>query len=152
MKTAPRLPEPSANFYPTVFRSLNGGLEYVLDAFPTLYKRALAEIQNYFIDDELRLVIDTFNATMLTPGLAGQHIGISVADAIALDSIDRKWGIDADQLIAKIAKLTTFQSACLEIWANGFWYAKDSQKKTLDIDTHIRIINPENKKTTDEED
>ena len=136
--TAPRISEQSAAFYPTVFRSLNSGLEYTLDAFPTLYRRALAEIKDIFIEAELKLIIDVFNATRLTAGIAGQHIGINVSDGIALDGLDTKWDIDAGQINAKITNLTSFQAACLEIWANGFWYSDENSKNDLDIDAHVK--------------
>lgn len=124
--TAPRIGEQSAKFYTSVFQSLNWGLEFTADAFPVLYRRTLHDLKGRFTRGELSLMIDVFNATALMPGLAGQHLDANVADGIDLDRLDEKWKIDGAALNAKIAALTIFQAACLEIWANGFWYRADA--------------------------
>lgn len=129
--TAPRIGEASAKFYQGVFSSLNAGLEYTADAFPVLYRRTLHDLRGTFTRGELNLMSDIFNTTALTPQLAGQHLAATVADGIALDRQDAKWEIDGPALNAKIAALTIFQAACLEIWANGFW----DPEAPLDIET-----------------
>jgi hypothetical protein len=123
--TAPRIGDRSADFYPSIFPSLNGGLEYVADTFPALYRNTLEHLRRNFSPGELMLMIDVFNATALTPQLAGQHLVLQVHDGIKLDRLDHKWEIDGKELINKLAELTIFESACLEIWANGFWYGKN---------------------------
>lgn len=122
-KVNPHISDQSAQFYTDNFRSRNAGTEYALDAFPPLYKRTMVHLEKHFNAGELMLIIDTFNATALTPALAGQHIEASVADAIELDGLDKKWDVDGRRLITKIADLTVFEAACIEIWANGYWYA-----------------------------
>jgi hypothetical protein len=131
--TAPRIGEQSAKFYPSVFSSLNAGQEYTADAFPVLYRRTLHDLRGTFSRGELMLMIDVFNATALMPALAGQHIGATVADGIDLDHLDQKWEIDGAALNTKIAALSIFQAACLEIWANGFWY-RQNPEEPLDIE------------------
>lgn len=138
--TAPRISDQSAEFYPGVFRTLNAGLEYTIAAFPALYRRALAEIKGMFSRNELMLVIDVFNGTMLTAGMAGQHVVISVSDGTNLDHMDGKWSIEAQELICKLRGLTSFQAACLELWANGFWYAKNNQFNMPNIDDHVEML------------
>ncbi|MDD2657214.1 MAG: hypothetical protein PHD04_00950 [Candidatus Pacebacteria bacterium] len=123
--TSPRISETSAKFYPSVFPSRNAGLEYTADAFPALYRHTLHDLKGSFTRGELMLMIDVFNSTALTPIMAGQQLDIQVADGIALDHLDEKWKIDGAALNAKIAGLSIFQSACLEIWANGFWYRQE---------------------------
>jgi hypothetical protein len=122
IKTAPRISDKSAEYIPTQFATLNAGLEYLVDAWPTLHRRALG-VRGRFSAAELSLIVDVFNATALTPALAGQQLSISVADGIVLDGLAGKWDVDGGVLNAKIAGLTSFQAAALEIWANGFWYA-----------------------------
>jgi hypothetical protein len=123
IKTAPRISDKSGEYLPTQFSSVNAGLEYLADSWPTLHRRALGEIRGRFTAPELSLIVDVFNATSLTPALAGQQLAISVADGIALDGLGAKWAIDGPALNAKIAELTSSQASALEIWANGFWYA-----------------------------
>lgn len=123
--TAPRIGEQAAKFYPSVFPSLNAGLEYTADAMPGLYRRTLHDLRGTFTRGELMLIVDVFNATALTSGMAGQQLDIQVADGIALDSLATKWEIEGAALNAKIAALPIFTAACLEIWASGFWYCQD---------------------------
>jgi hypothetical protein len=137
--TAPRIGDKSAEFYPGLFQSLNWGLEYTLDAFPALYRRTLHDLKGKFSRGELCLMIDVFNATALTPQLAGQQIGANVADGIELDHLDEKWEIDGDALNAKIDALTIFEASCLEIWANGFWY-RSNPEEPLDIETWVKQL------------
>jgi hypothetical protein len=123
-KTAPRIGDKSAEFYTGHFSSLNAGMEYTADAFPALYRRTMHALRGRFSRGELMLMLDVFNATALTPGIAGQQIDANVADGIAMDRLDEKWEIDGNALNLKIRGLTFFESACLEIWSNGFWYGK----------------------------
>ena len=127
--TAPRIDSKAAEFYPGVFSSLNAGMIYVIEAFPDVYRRTLHGLRGQFARGELMLLIDVFNATMLTPGHAGQHLLIQVEDGIDLDKLDEKWGVTKGDLVAKIERLPLFSLACLEIWANGFWYRQTQPKE-----------------------
>jgi hypothetical protein len=136
-KVNPNISDLSAEFYDNNFRSRNAGCEYALNAFPALYKHTMRRLKGYFEQSELKLIIDIFNATMLSPGLAGQHIGASVVDSIELDGTDKKWDINGKKLIKKINDLTPFEAACIELWANGFWYATDD---TPDLDEYLKQL------------
>ena len=119
--TAPRISDKAATFYYTVFSSLNAGLEFTADAFPTLYKRALHEIKGKFSVSELMFVVDVHDGNAMTPGNFGQAVYGSCVDGIDLYGLDVKWEIARDNLIRKIESLTSFQAAALEMWANAFW-------------------------------
>ena len=107
--------------YKSLSGSVQGGALYVLDAFPALYQRTLADMRGIFSEAELSLILDIHNGTLLTPGIAGQHIGIAVRDSIELDGSDKKWDIDGPALISKVEQLPIFSRACLELWAVGYW-------------------------------
>ena len=130
---APHISEASAKFYAENFTTLHAGSTYALDSFPTLYRRAFHDLKGVFSEPELMLMIDVFNSTALMPQLAGQHLEIQVADGIKLDGLDEKWKIDKKEMLKKIAALPIFSLACLEIWANGFWYADENGKKDKDL-------------------
>lgn len=136
IKTAPRIPENSAEILSATFASLNAGAEYVLSAWPALYRHTLDGLRGKLSRGELLLIVDVFNATALTPHIAGQQLDIQVADGINLDNLDAKWKIDGAALNAKIAALPIFAAACLEIWANGLWYGGDPDRE-LDIEAHV---------------
>jgi hypothetical protein len=125
-KVNPLISYQSSEFFSNHFRSRNAGCEYALNSWPMLFKRTLKQTKKRFSPSELKLIIDTFNGTILPPGLAGQHLEVQVVDSIELDGNDKKWKINGKDLIGKINKLSLFESACLEVWAKGFWYAERS--------------------------
>ena len=134
-KLAPRIWTRSADWYKQTFTSLNAGVEFTLQAVPVLYRISIErELKGKFSKNELMLILDIGNGSILTPAFSGQAIGIQVQDSIALDKIDGKWKINGDKLIEKLANLTIFQAACLEIWASAFWERHES----LNIEKYVK--------------
>ena len=123
-KTSPRIEDQSREFLSTNFSTLNAGAEYVLDGFPMLYNRALHEMRGRFSSAELSFLVEAFKETKLSPQLAGQQFKIFCDDAITFRKLDEKWKIKSDVFLKKIEDITSFQMACLEIWAKKFWFAK----------------------------
>lgn len=120
-KTAPRISDKSAALYKSIFGNTNAGMEYIGDAFPALYRHAIDDLRGKFTRGELMLMIDVCNGLWLTPMMAGQHMISQVSDGIALDGLDEKWEVDGKELNKKIADLTIFEAACLELWVQAFW-------------------------------
>jgi len=118
----PRIGPQTEKWLEAVFSAKHPGAEYVLDMTPPLYSRTLDRLKGRFTGGELSLMIDVFNSTALTPQLAGQHLTKQCVDGMALDKLDEKWEVDKKGFIEKLKSLTIFEAACLEIWANGFWY------------------------------
>jgi hypothetical protein len=123
-KISPRIEGQSQDFLSKNFNTLNAGAEYVLDGFPMLYNRALHETRAHFSVNELSFLVEAFKETKLSPQLAGQQFKIFCDDAITFRKLDDKWKIKSDEFLKKIEGLTSFQMACLEIWAKKFWFAK----------------------------
>ena len=123
-KISPRVEDQSREFLSTNFSTLNAGAEYVLDGFPMLYNRALYEMRGYFSDGELSFLVEAFKETKLSPQLAGQQLKIFCDDAMTFRKLDDKWKIKGDAFLKKVEDITSFQIACLEIWAKKFWFAK----------------------------
>jgi hypothetical protein len=121
MKIGPRISESAGAWLGQNFSSRNAGAEYVLEAFPECYRRTMYDLKGRFSAGELSLLIDTFNSTMLSPRLAGQHLALSAHDSMILDGTDQKWSVDREGFEAKIAALSFFECAALEIWVKAFW-------------------------------
>lgn len=136
-KVNPSISDMSSDFYGETFKSRNAGCEYVLDAIPTLYKRTMRSLKGRFDPNELKLIIGTFNSTLLSPSFAGQQINGKVIDSIKLDAMDKEYDINGDVLTKKIEALTQFECACLELWANGYWYAHD---KLPDLEEYVNSM------------
>ena len=126
---APRLSPGLQKWILEHFDNLHAGASYILEAWPIAYRRTLLDIKGRFSEGELSLLIDVFNGTLLTPGMAGQHLLVSASDGIALDSLHEKWNVEADGFLGRLHELTTFQATSLEIWARGFWISGQHRKK-----------------------
>ena len=118
----PRIGPQTEKWLEETFSARHPGAEYVLEMMPALYSRTLADLKGRFAQGELSLMIDVFNGTMLTSHIAGQHLTINCVDGMELDKLDEKWEVEKEKFIEKLKELTIFEAACLEIWANGFWY------------------------------
>ena len=123
-KISPRIEDQSRVYLSSHFSTLNAGAEYVLDGIPMLYNRALHEMRGHFGEAELSFLVEAFKETKLSPQLAGQQFKIFCDDAITFRQLDAKWRINSDAFLKKVEDLTSFQMACLEIWAKKFWFAK----------------------------
>lgn len=107
------------------FREIFGkpitGEQFVLNAFPGLYRRAMFDLKGRFSEAELCLILDVFNGLKIQPEMSSQHIIANVGDGCDMNGLDEKWGISKPELILKLAQLSIFHLACLEIWAQNFW-------------------------------
>ena len=122
---SPRVFEETQEFYGQIFESINAGAEFILEAFPGLYQRTIHDLKGKFTRGELMLMIDVMNGTAIMPQHSGFTIGANVADGIALDHLGEKWKVEAWPLNKKMADLTNFDRACLELWALAFWSQDD---------------------------
>jgi hypothetical protein len=132
---SPRLDEKTRFFYSSLGGSLNAAAEYVLQAFPGLYRRTLHDMRGRFARAELLLMVDVCNGLWLTPGFAGQHMEAQVTDGIDLDALDKKWGVEKKTILGKLAALSTWEAACLEMWICGFWKTHD--RSNLNVESYI---------------
>lgn len=122
---SPRVFEETQKFYADHFDSINAGCEYILEAFPELYSHTIHAMRGKFTRGELMLCIDVMNGHWYNPPGAGQEMTPNVSDGIALDHVDAKWKIDGSVLNQKLAGLSIFERACLEIWIQAFWAQDD---------------------------
>lgn len=136
VKVTPRISEKTAEELKRVFPSLNAGCEYVLESWLQLYRLTIHKLKGHFSRGELLLMVDVMNGTYLTPGIAGQHLDINVADGISLDKLDEKWSIDGPELNKKIAELTIYEAACMEWWIQAFW----NQKEHGNLDEYVEDL------------
>ena len=124
----PRLSDEAAKWYESNFDTRGGGAEFILEAFPILYKRTLGELRGKFSAGEISLLIDTFNSTMITPRLLGQSLELCADDSMRLDRTDEKWSVAPSAFLAKLRALTHFERSCLEIFVRAFWESGEWEK------------------------
>ena len=134
-KIGPRVDDEVYDSYVRIpaFKSSNAGVEYAMDSFPLLYRKTLLELKGMFLYNELKLIIKVVIKQGLDPRTAGQYLLTSLSTAIQVDNLHEKYSVDPDSLIEKVDKLTSFQTACLELWAWGW-------QKTDDMDGYVRSL------------
>ena len=119
---SPRVTKGTLEFLEKYFRTRTAGAEYILEAISHIFSQEMVRIREQFGPNELKLIIDVFNGLIPTPKMAGHHLLASVEDGISLDQLDAKWGVNGQEMLAKIKALTPAQRAMLEIWAIGYWH------------------------------
>jgi hypothetical protein len=118
----PRVGEAAHDWYAAHFGNPNAGASYILEAFPALYRATMIrELRGKFTRPELMLILEVCNGLLLTPGIAGQHLVLSVHDGIELNGLDEKWQVDREQITAKLSTMTVAHLVVMEIWARAYW-------------------------------
>lgn len=125
-KITTRVSEFTEKWLETHMRNKTAGAEYILDAFPTLYGRALAEMKGKFSGNELALLVDALNGTMLTPQLAGQHVVLAADNSMTLARTDVKWNVDSNFFMGRLQALSHFERVVLELFIRAFWESPET--------------------------
>ena len=125
VSVGPRLEPQTAEWYRTHFTTLNGGVTSVAEAFPVLYRRALAELRGRLTREEARLVLASSLGLHPVDELRGQCLPLAVRNHVQMSGAAEHEHVDAEKLMATLGSMTSFQAAALEIWAAAFWGAPD---------------------------
>jgi len=104
---------------------------YMLEAYYFVRQQTLREIRELFTLDELRLMLDAENAVSFSPALIGGFPG-HIYDAMNLDGLDRKWGVDRGALMEKLNAMPFSTMIVLEEWLNYYWYGKMPERPPYD--------------------
>ncbi len=97
----------------------------MLETYQDFYFLTLTEIGAVgFTDNEICLMVDVTNGTMISSFALGYSLMLNVEDGIALEGLDKKWSVDKDSLLNK---LTGFHRVVIEILAHNFWYGADGR-------------------------
>lgn len=92
-----------------------------LDRYYEALKDTRRTLAQKFDANELGLILDNLNGTLMGETYGVRLIYANVEDAITYDSIDRKWGVDGDALVAKLKALTFVENATLADAAERWW-------------------------------
>ncbi len=117
----PRADGKTKSLFVRLFGTANSGAEYVVQSWPGLYRRSLFDLLKELSVAERSAIIDSYNGTAITPWFAGIAVSQHVADSIELEGLAAKWEFDGPALVRKLDAMRPFDSACLEVWACGFW-------------------------------
>jgi hypothetical protein len=99
----------------------NGGMSSAVNGMFTLYNKELRNMHGLFTVSELCAIVDACREAPMTPELLGSEFERNVGIGLKVDKLEEKWRVNAKILEGKIAGLTLFQKACLEMWSQLFW-------------------------------
>ena len=119
-------------YYQQTFQTVDSGKAYVLEMFPVMFRNSLSEIKEDFTEEELSLIVDVMSGLNLVPEMAGKYLLGNVMDRMAMYDLDLKWNVEKVHFLQKLKHLTIFQTACLEVWGNSFWFKGDKPYNTKD--------------------
>jgi hypothetical protein len=91
-----------------------------LDRYFLLLDRARIDLQDIFTDTELQLMADASNG-VIYEAWSIPHMAMGIADSMSLDNLGEKWGVNADQLLAKLKNLDAASSFALVDALERFW-------------------------------
>lgn len=89
-------------------------VEQMLKILNDCYDKTKNEIAGLFTIQEAWFLVATFNSYLYTSQLCDKDVLLAnVEDAIIYEGLDQMFGIDKEQLLDKIDKLTEFQCFCV---------------------------------------
>jgi len=101
-----------------------------------LYQEGVNAGLRTFSPGERKMMLDVMNSTYVDIQSLGHGLWANIKDSMAdmPGEYETKWGIGTD-ICDKVSQLPGWQAACLEIWANSYWYGKSG---LVDIDEYIK--------------
>lgn len=88
----------------------------------SLLARARPSLREALTPDEISLIADAGNG-VLYEAWSIPHLSAGVADSIALDGLDAKWGVDGPALVEKLRRLDAAQTFALADAVERYWKA-----------------------------
>lgn len=92
-----------------------------LDRYFSLLERGRRELRALLSDNEMALILDALNGTGFFDVFSVYFVGMEIADAISLDRLDEKWGVDGGTLKNKMTALTDAQRMALVDAVQMWW-------------------------------
>ena len=112
-----------------------------------LYQETINLLKQKFTRGELCMIIDIMNGTYLDPHTLPRVMSANTEDSFDLypGMYEEKWKVEKGVMLEKLKPLNDFQSSCLSIWANDFWYGSNLSpsgggkgEDVLDLDKYIK--------------
>jgi hypothetical protein len=116
-----------------------GNLAAIVTHFTDTYYHVRASfaqwIKQGFTKNELKLILDADNGLTYSVQLIAGYPA-HLEDAITIDGLDTKWGVDSKAFMAKINGLEKHELMMLHEWSHWFWYGK--WHKQPDLEEYVR--------------
>ncbi len=107
--------------------SLAGIVSHFTDTYYHVREAFSQHLKQVFSEKELKLILDAANGLGYSPQMIAGYQG-HLENAIARYGLDKKWGVDAETLLAKIDEMAGHELMMLHEWGWWFWYGKWKQQ------------------------
>jgi hypothetical protein len=132
------------DFYYEKFVKSDDGVQYIVESFPGLYEKTLKETAGIFGRNELYMIIDAFEGIAAMPKESGACLKGECLAAFKEDRLGADWNVDGEKFKGKMDLITSFQAACLEMWAFSYWRGcgadPNTPKSDSDLEKHIKVL------------
>jgi len=105
------------------FEALHQELAHMRTFFEYMKKVAKHKLKGYFEKNELLLLVDLQNGTMLSPDFAynPETLIFQLEDGATYEGLDQKWEVNIEELKEKIRKLDNLSCYFLQYFIRQFW-------------------------------
>ena len=112
----------------------NGNLTWVATRDLERYYHALQEALKTveLTEQECLLLCDALNGTIMEPHTI-RLLWATVADAVQLDGLDRKWGVDGEALVAKLRGYSYPQQLAIVDAVERWWALADKSDRAASL-------------------
>ncbi len=104
----------------------------VMERYFATLRQELQQVQ--LSEAEASLLVDALNGVLFEPPETARLLWAEVDDAIRLDGLDRKWGVDSQALIERLRRLTFAQALAVVDAVERAWKIlpeSDDRRATL---------------------
>lgn len=104
-------------------------LQEIIKFAYSVYQQEKNELKNYFEENEVSFILDTFNGYMLGDNFSycKDRLIFNISDSIEYRKADEKYGIDKDRVINKIKTLTNNQAVVLILMIQEYWQSEEDK-------------------------
>ena len=101
--------------------NFSGSVDRCLSRYFGLLARGRRELAAILSDNEVALILDTLNGTLMSDEHSAAFIPAEVSDAIRLNHLDEKWEVDGKALMIKLSGLNHWLLTALADASERWW-------------------------------
>lgn len=109
-----------------------------LSRYYGLLARAKQELQPMFSVDELSLIAEALNGSLLTDERIGHDLLADVSDAVRLNGLAEKWNVNGPALIAKVRELRDDARGYALVDAVEIWWRRVGDGEGVTVEDILR--------------
>lgn len=101
--------------------NFSGALRRALTRYFETLRRSAGALREALSEGEVSLILDALNGVGMMDEHSPAFIPHEIKDAIDIDRLDRKWGVDGASLVAKLSAMSYAQLCALADAAERYW-------------------------------